>query len=158
MLISLAGYYYQGQAYGAEEAAKEAGVEPRLVASKGFSTAAEQVTQAQNALTKGTDAIVLGPVDVNGSAPVVTAAKAQDVPVVAIGTFVNSKDTAAQVVQDDYMQGRAAGKAVGDGCLKAARGSSRRPGERHVVHRRVQGFKDEITENYPKVSINAVTH
>lgn len=159
MLISLAGYYYQGEAYGAQQAAKEAGVSLDIIASQGFSTAAQQVTQAQNVLTKGTDGIVLGPVDVNGSVPVVTSAAAQHVPVVAVGTFVNTTQTAAQVVQDDYMQGHAAAKAVADALPNGGEGIVQGgPSNATWSTARVQGFKDEIAQNYSKIKINAVTN
>jgi len=43
-LASLAGYWFQGTAYGASKAAEEAGVQLRFNASAGFSTPAQQVS------------------------------------------------------------------------------------------------------------------
>lgn len=158
LLISLAGYYYQAQAYGAQQAAKEAGVNLHVVAAKGFATAPQQLTQAQNILAKGTDAIVLGPVDYNASAPIVSTAKAQGVPVSVMGTLVHTNDT-FQVVQDDYAQGQSAADALaaklpngGEGIVMGG------PANATWSSDRVSGFKAQLAAKYPKIKIAAVTH
>jgi ribose transport system substrate-binding protein len=129
-----------------------------VVAAKGFATAPQQLTQAQNILAKGTDAIVLGPVDYNASAPIVSLAKAEGVPVSVMGTLVHSNDT-FQVVQDDYAQGQAAADALaaklpngGDGIVMGG------PANATWSSDRVNGFKAQLAAKYPKIKIASLTH
>jgi ABC-type sugar transport system substrate-binding protein len=103
-MISLAGYFYQGTAYGAVKAAEEAGVDLNLNASQGFATQAQQVSNVNNELSRGIDGLLINPVDVNGAVAAVEDAVAKGVPVVSIGTLVNTSK-ADRIVQDDYTQG-----------------------------------------------------
>src|SRR5262245_55547010 len=61
MEVSLNGYYYQGIAYGAAKAAKDAGVKLHVTAASGYTTPAVQLQQAQNIVQRGTDAVVFAP-------------------------------------------------------------------------------------------------
>jgi ribose transport system substrate-binding protein len=158
LVISLAGYYYNGEVSGAQLAAEKAGVDLSVVAAQGFSTAPEQITQAENALTRGTDAIVLNPVDVNASAPIIDMAKRQHVPTIVVGTLVNTDD-AAQVVQDDYRQGQAAADALaarlpdgGQGIVMAG------PANATWSVGRTRGFLDRVDEKYPNIRVTAVAN
>lgn len=157
MTVSLAGYYYQAVAYGAQKAADEAGVKLEVVAGQGFSSAAQQVTQAANALTRGTDAILLQPADINGSVPVVEQAAAKGVPVVDIGSLVDSDD-AIKVQQDDYEQGKAAAEALvkqlPDGGAGVVMGG---PANATWATRRVAGFQDAL-KDHPEVKVSAVVN
>ena len=103
-MISLAGYFYQGTAYGAVKAAEEAAVDLNLNASQGFATQAQQVSNVNNELSRGIDGLLINPVDVNGAVAAVEDAVAKGVPVVSIGTLVNTSK-ADRIVQDDYTQG-----------------------------------------------------
>lgn len=159
LLISLAGYYYNGQAYGAEQAAEKAGIDLSIVASEGFATVSQQITQAQNALTRGTDAIVLGPVDVNGSVPIVAAAKKRGVPVITVGTLINDDGMSTKIVQDDYSQGQVAADTLakqlpagGEGIVMAG------PANATWSVSRAEGFKDQVKAEYPNIKINAVAN
>jgi ribose transport system substrate-binding protein len=158
LVISLAGYYYNGEVYGAKLAAEKAGVDLSVVAAQGFSSAPEQITQAENALTRGTDAIVLNPVDVNASTPIIDMAGRQNVPTIVIGTLVDSDD-ASQVVQDDYRQGQAAADALakqlpngGSGIVMAG------PANATWSVGRTQGFLDRVGEKYPNIHVSSVAN
>jgi ribose transport system substrate-binding protein len=158
LVISLAGYYYNAEVSGAQLAAEKAGVDVSVVAAQGFSTAPEQITQAENALTRGTDAIVLNPVDVNASAPIIDMAKRKGVPTIVVGTLVDTDD-AAQVVQDDYRQGQAAADALaarlpdgGKGIVMAG------PANATWSVGRTQGFLDRVGEKYPDITVTAVAN
>jgi ribose transport system substrate-binding protein len=153
MLVTLSGYYQQGQGYGAEQAAEEAGVDLSIVATDAYSTPAQQITQVEQVLARGTDAIVLSPADVDGSVPVVEKATRREVPVIDIGTLVNSPD-AIQIVQDDYSQGQAAAEALakllpegGSGLLMAG------PGNATWATDRTAGFQDQVAKKYPEIEI-----
>src|SRR5581483_5582225 len=103
MEVTLNGYYYQGIAYGATKAAKEAGVTLHVTAASGYTTPATQLQQAQNIVQRGTDAVVFAPVDFQGSVPIVKLFKSKGIPVINESTEVNdAADLTAIIQQDDY--------------------------------------------------------
>ncbi len=53
MEVSLAGYYYQGNVYGAQQAAKDAGVTLTTVAGQGYASPALQVSQVDSVMSMG---------------------------------------------------------------------------------------------------------
>ena len=59
MEVSLNGYYYQLLAYGAEQAAKDAGVKLHLTAASGYTTPAIQLGQADNEIQRELRALFL---------------------------------------------------------------------------------------------------
>lgn len=156
-MVSLAGYFYQATAYGATKAAEEAGVDLTLNASQGFASQAQQVSNVNNELSRGIDGLLFNPVDVNGAVAVVEAAVAKNVPVVSIGTLVNSSK-ADRLVQDDYAQGVAAAEFIagklsggGEGIVMGG------PANATWSLRRVAGFEDGV-KKHPELKIAAVTH
>jgi ribose transport system substrate-binding protein len=154
-VTSLAELYYQDALKGAKAAAKEAGVNLSVVASQGFDTAPQQLTKVENAVAKGTDALVLGPADPFGLVAGVDAAAKKGIPVIDFGTLVNSPK-AYQIQQDDYLQGVLAadtvakelGSAGGQGIVMAG------PANATWSNRRAAGFADEI-KKYPNVKVSA---
>jgi ribose transport system substrate-binding protein len=154
MVVSLAGYYYQGLVYGAQEAAKDAGVNVKIVAGSGFTSPAPQLSQAQDVIQSKPDAIALQPVDVEGSVPIVTQANAAGIPVISFGTELNTDKTAAQVLQDDYKLGEAGADQLakahpegGNGILIAG------PATATWSKKRTAGFEDRLKAKYPKFKI-----
>jgi ribose transport system substrate-binding protein len=157
MEVSLAAYYYQGIAYGAEKAAKEAGVTLHITAGKGYTTPTLQLQQAENVLQRGTDAIVLAPVDIQGSVPVVQAAKKKGIPVVNISTEVVDPYVYT-VMQDDYLMGKAGADEIarlvpqgGEGIIMGG------PANATWSRKRVAGFQDEVKAKYPNLKIDDAT-
>ena len=156
MEVSLAAYYYQGIKKGAEDAAKEAGVELEVLAGQGYASPQMQLEQAQAALQRGTDAIVLAPSDINGSAPIVDLAHKQGVPVVNISTFVAAPG-AYHVLQDDAAIGRdaadrvaqAVGPSGGKGIIIAG------PANADWSRARTAAFKQRLAEKHPQLTIAA---
>ncbi|MBO9521394.1 MAG: sugar ABC transporter substrate-binding protein [Nocardioidaceae bacterium] len=155
MEVSLAGYYYQANVYGAQQAAKEAGIDLTVDAGKGYASPAIQVNQADSVLARDPDALVLFPADVHGSVPVVAKAKARNVPVVVLGTPLASNDVAASVIQDDYTLGQIGAqqlmKAAPEGGPGILIGG---PANATWSLARVQGFKDEM-KKHPEYKIVA---
>lgn len=158
MMVTLSGYYYQAVAYGATEAAKAAGVTLHIVGgtgSAGFVSPADQLTEAQNALSSGTNAIVLEPADPNGSVSIVNDAAQRSVPVIAVGSMVNSSK-AYQVQQDDYLQGKEAADQVAAALPKGGQGIVMAgPADATWANRRAAGFADEI-KKYPNITVDDV--
>jgi ribose transport system substrate-binding protein len=154
MEVSLAGYYYQAIKEGAEELAPE-GVNVRTVAGEGYVSPEQQLSQVDDAIQRGTDAIVMAPSDIEGSVPVVELARDADIPVVNISTEVNSEDV-HMVMQDDYILGKQLADRVaetvpegGNGILIAG------PANATWSRKRTQGFTDQIAEKYPEIQVVA---
>jgi ribose transport system substrate-binding protein len=156
MEVTLAGYYYQTIAYGAQQAAKQAGVTYHLVsAGQGYASPSVQVQQAENVLQKGTNAIVLAPSDIEGSIPVVTKAKAKQIPVINISTIVDSPDVYT-VMQDDYIMGKLGADEVhrllpkgGSGIVIAG------PANATWSRNRAYGFQDEVAAKHYNLQVIA---
>jgi ribose transport system substrate-binding protein len=156
-VVSLAEIYYQNVIQGAKAAAAKAGVDLNIVASQGFATAPQQGTEIQNVLSKGTDAIVLGPADPFGLVPAVDAATAKNVPVIDFGTMINSRD-AYQIQQDDYEQGVAAADTLAKQLPNGGQGIVMGgPANATWSNRRTAGFQDEIAK-YPGIKVSAVVN
>jgi ABC-type sugar transport system substrate-binding protein len=159
MLISLQGYYFVAAAYGATQAAKEAGVDLQVLASKGYASPDVQQRQLGDLVQRNIDAVVVLPADVNGSVSLVDQAKAADVELVVAGSLLNSVDV-AQAVQSDYALGQQAADLVaervgdkgGPGLLMAGPKQATWAAHRHA------GFKARIEEKYPHIEIAAATH
>jgi ribose transport system substrate-binding protein len=147
--------YLQAVIYGAQQAAKEAGVTLTTDAGKGFMDPASQITQVENALTHKPDALLINPSDPEGMAPTIDETIANGTPVFDVGTLSASVKS-AKVVQDDYTQGLIAAEAVakllpqgGQGILMAG------PPNASWARRRVAGFLDGIKKT-PNIKLNAV--
>ena len=96
--------YIQALIYGAQLAAKDAGVTLTTDAGKGFMDPASQITQLENALTHKPDAVLINPSDPDGMAPTIDEIIANGTPVFDVGTLSNSQKS-TKVVQDDYRPG-----------------------------------------------------
>lgn len=154
--VSLAGYYYQGIDYGAHSAAAEAGVEVTTLAAEGYASPDLQLSQIEDAISRGTDAIVMAPSDIQGSVPAVELAVDAGIPVVNISTEVAQEDV-YMVMQDDYILGQmladrlaeVLGEEGGQGVLIAG------PANATWSRKRALGFSDQIADSYPSIEIAA---
>ena len=156
MQVSLAGYYYQGIDYGAHSAGEEAGVEVTTLAAEGYASPELQLQQVEDAIQRGTDAIVLAPSDIAGSVPVVEAALEAGIPVVNISTEVDHPGV-YMVMQDDYQLGiqladrlaEVVGPDGGGGILIAG------PANATWSRKRTEGFRDRIADAYANIEVLA---
>lgn len=156
MEVSLAGYYYQANVYGAQQAAKDAGVELTTVAGQGYASPALQVSQVDSVLARNPDAIILFPSDINGSVPVVDKAKAKGVPVIVMSTQLASADAAATVIQDDYTLGKIGADQLAQAAPQGGEGIViAGPANATWSLRRVVGFEDQLKAKYPNLKIVA---
>jgi ribose transport system substrate-binding protein len=147
--------YLQAVIYGAQQAAKDAGVTLTTDAGKGFMDPAAQITQVENALTHKPDALLINPSDPEGMAPTIDETIAGGTPVFDVGTL-SASTKSAKVVQDDYTQGLIATDAAakllpqgGSGLLMAG------PPNASWARRRVAGFLDGMKKN-PNIKLNAI--
>jgi len=158
MQVSLAAYSYQAYAYGAEQAAEDAGVNLRIVAGDGYTSPGAQLTDAENVFQRGTDGLILAPVDISGSVPIVLKANELGIPVVNTSTEIARTDVIT-VMQDDYEQGRLSAdevaRAVPEGGTGIIMGG---PANATWSRKRVAGFEDRVAEAYPNMTIATVTN
>lgn len=152
---SFANPYIQALIYGAEKAAKEAGVTLAIGAGKGFMDPAAQITQLENALSRNPNALLINPADPAGLAASIDDAVAAGIPVIDIGTL-SASETSAKLIQDDYTQGlRAAeslAKLLPDGGEGIVMGG---PANASWARRRVAGFLDGVKAT-PNIKVNAI--
>ncbi|MEW6226830.1 MAG: sugar ABC transporter substrate-binding protein [Bacillota bacterium] len=85
------------------EAIENAGHKPVIVWAEG--NQAKQLTDVEDLLMRGVDGILLGPVNYEGSAPVVEACAKRKVPVVLVGRASASDKYISRVTVDDEMFG-----------------------------------------------------
>lgn len=154
MQVSLAGYYYQGIDFGAHDAGEAAGVEVTTLAAEGYASPELQLQQVEDAIQRGTDAIVMAPSDIAGSVPVVEAAVEAGIPVVNISTEVDHPDV-YMVMQDDYLLGVQLADRLaevvdsGGGIVIAG------PANATWSQKRVEGFQDRVADAYPDIEVLA---
>ncbi|MEU6608358.1 substrate-binding domain-containing protein [Streptomyces shenzhenensis] len=121
-------------------------------ANNDVSTQANQVDQLINA---GVDAIIVVPVQADSLAPQVAAAKAKDIPLLAVNAELNSDDLAASVQPDDVAAGAQememmAKKLGGKGNIVVLQGPLGGSGEIN----RGKGI-DKVLAKYPDIKVLA---
>jgi len=104
--------YWQWVAYGAKTKAKELGIE--YIELDSHNSPVDQMTNVRTALTRGVDAIVMGPVSSASTPPVLRLLKEKSVPVAftGIGPQPGATDYTATVTANNYEAGREEGKFV----------------------------------------------
>lgn len=80
--------FQQAIASAVEEAAKSAGCEFQLVTVDSETDVAKQVTQIEDLITKGVDALVVNPMDANAVVPALKEAKEANIPVVLVDSTI----------------------------------------------------------------------
>ncbi|NLJ75300.1 MAG: D-ribose ABC transporter substrate-binding protein [Firmicutes bacterium] len=130
---------------GVREAAEEAQV--RLVVTNAEDSAAKQLSQVEDLITRKPDLLLLAPVDSDVLVSAVEAAHKANIPVITIDRTVNSDKVLTYIGVDDVAGGRAAGQYIaerlnGEGnviMLEGVMGSS-------AQRDRAQGFEEAIGE------------
>jgi ABC-type sugar transport system substrate-binding protein len=147
--------YIQSLIYGAQQAAKDAGVTLTVDAGQGFMNAAAQITQVENALSHKPDALLINPSDAEGMAPTIDDAVDSGRVVFDVGTLSTSQKS-SKLVQDDFSQGLMGAEAVakllpngGQGVLMGG------PANASWARRRVAGFLEGL-KKHPNLKLNAV--
>ncbi len=136
-----------------EEEAKAEGVNLQVsVANQDLN---KQLSDIEDFITKGVDAIVLSPVDSKGVAGALSKAKAANIPVITVDISAEGVEPDAHVATDNLAGGKLAGeemaKAIGE---KGKVAIIDYPTVQSVVDR-VTGFKEAIAK-YPNIEIVAV--
>jgi inositol transport system substrate-binding protein len=126
----------------------------KLIETEGQGKAENQISQVENFLALGVDAIILNPFDKYGSAPVVSIAKREGKPIVVLNAMVVNLDKAdAYVGSDDTEAGRIAATHIckllnGKGNIAIIRG----PNGHSAEIQRTTGIR-EVLKDYPEINV-----
>jgi ribose transport system substrate-binding protein len=137
--------------------AAERGV--RLVVTNANNELSKQISDIQEMLAQGVDALIVAPVNSDGLDPALTAARDAGVPVLTIDRKVTNdhcSDYIAYIGSDFYEQGQRAADALADATdgvanvavLLGASGNNVTDGRRN-------GFVDRVEEKYPDIAVVA---
>jgi ribose transport system substrate-binding protein len=104
--------YWQWVAYGVKQRAKELGM--NYVEFTSENSPAKQMDNVRTALTRGVDAIVMGPVSSTSTPPVLRMLKEKSVPIAftGIGPQAGQTDFTSAVTANNYETGKAQGSYV----------------------------------------------
>jgi ribose transport system substrate-binding protein len=104
--------YWQWVAYGAKTKAQELGM--NVIELDSHDSPTEQMSNIRTAITKGANAIVIGPVSSTSTPPVLRFLKEQNVPIAftGIGPQPGSTDYTSSVTANNEESGKAEGKYV----------------------------------------------
>ena len=139
--------YWQWVAYGAKTKAAELGMNYLEMDSHNSPT--EQMTNIRTALTKGVDAVVMGPVSSTSTPPVLRLLKEKNIPVAftGIGPQPGQTDYTSAVTANNYEAGQQEGKFVCD--LAKERGGNKvgmlsLPQDRENAQKYLKGAKESF--------------
>ncbi|AUI53663.1 monosaccharide ABC transporter substrate-binding protein, CUT2 family [Arthrobacter crystallopoietes] len=99
-----------GMNYGQVNQAQQLDVSLTTTDAGGYENLADQVTQVEDCISSGADAILLSAVSNESLNPAIAAAKRQGIKVIDVGNGVSSTEVDARVLQDYYDMG----KLIGD--------------------------------------------
>lgn len=104
--------YWQWVAYGAKTRAAELGVD--YIEMDSHNSPVDQMTNVRTAITRGVDAIVMGPVSSTSTPPVLRLLKEKNIPIAftGIGPQPGETDYTSSVTADNYDAGKAQGSFV----------------------------------------------
>ena len=142
--------------YGVREQAKKYNMEVIDLNAGGFGNLDTQISQIENLIQRGVDAIIMGATSADGVVPVVEEANRAKIPVFGVGSQPKTDVVTTKVVADDYgmgvIQAQYMGKYLkGQGEVALMSGP---PGLNWSVDR-AKGFRDTLAKEYSGVRIVA---
>ena len=142
--------------YGADQAAKKAGVTLLKLNAGGDNNANQQISQLQDLIQRKVDAIIVGATNGDAVKSIVEQAIAKGIPVVGISSPPNTTQLASIVSADHYDMGR-----IQAGCLAKAIGGKgdvammAGPTGQAWADLRADGFRDTLAKSFPGVKVVA---
>jgi ABC-type sugar transport system substrate-binding protein len=139
-----------------KDEAKKAGI-ANLKATNGQSQFNKQISDVQQLIAQGAQALIIAPLNSDGWEPVLQQASAKHIPIITVDRKINAtpcKDYVTFIGSDFYQQGkRAADQMVkalgGKGKVAILLGAS----GNNVTTDRTNGFKDELKQKAPGIQI-----
>lgn len=150
--------YWQAVFDGAQQAAKQLGLQIEELGPANETQVAEQISIMENLISRKPPAIVLAPVSTDALAGPVEAATEAEIPVVIIDSGVDTDKYAALIATDNFAAGQRAGHALAE-CIEKTQGEAAgqvaylraNPNGESLVSRD-EGFLDAIS-NYPGIEV-----
>jgi periplasmic protein TorT len=102
--------YWLGVDYGVVEEAKRQGVKMQLVEAGGYTNLAKQLSQIEDCISRGAQAVVIGAISADGMNNVIKEAAAKKIPVIDLVNGINSPDVSAKSLVSFYVMGRTTGE------------------------------------------------
>jgi len=104
--------YWLAVDYGVAEEAKELGVKMQLVEAGGYTNLNKQVSQIEDCVANGAQAVVIGAISLDGLNKTVSAIKAKNIPVIDVINGISSPDISAKSLVSFKTMGFKAGEYI----------------------------------------------
>jgi ABC-type sugar transport system substrate-binding protein len=153
---NLASSFWISATYGVQKAADELGVELVVVDAGGDGNAVQQISQIQDLVQRGVDAMVIGATNGDSIAPVVEQALAADIKVVGLSSPPSNAGLSAIVSADHYDMGKLQAECLGE-ALGGAGNVAMMAGPSGQVwsDRRADGFRETLADKFPDIEVIA---
>ncbi len=102
--------YWLGVDYGVVEEAKRLGVEMQLVEAGGYTNLNKQISQIEDCVARGANAVVIGAISGDGLNNLIKEVAAKKIPVIDLVNGINSPDISAKSLVSFYTMGQATGE------------------------------------------------
>ncbi len=102
--------YWLGVDYGVVEEAKDLGVKMRLVEAGGYTNLSNQISQIEDCVASGANAVVIGAISGDGLNNLVKSIAAKKIPVIDLVNGITSPDVSAKSLVSFYTMGQSAGE------------------------------------------------
>ncbi len=102
--------YWLGVDYGVVEESRRQGVAMQLVEAGGYTNLAKQISQIEDCVARGANAVVIGAISADGMGGVVKAIAAKKIPVIDVINGINSPDISAKSLVSFYTMGFSTGE------------------------------------------------
>jgi periplasmic protein TorT len=101
--------YWLGVDYGVAEESKRLGVKINLVEAGGYTELNKQISQIEDCVASGTDAVIIGAISVDGLNKVIGEIAKKKIPVIDVINGISSPDISAKSLVSFYTMGAEAG-------------------------------------------------
>ncbi len=102
--------YWLGVDYGVVEEARRQGVKMQLVEAGGYTNLAKQISQLEDCVSRGANAVVIGAISADGMTNLVKSIRAKNIPVIDVINGINSPEVSAKSLVSFYTMGHSAGE------------------------------------------------
>ncbi|MFC3722038.1 TMAO reductase system periplasmic protein TorT [Neoaquamicrobium sediminum] len=102
--------YWLGVGYGVAEEAKRLGVRMNLVEADGYTELARQISQIENCVAGGAQAVVIGAISFDGLNNLVAELRREDIPVIDVINGISSPEISAKSLVSFHTMGYEAGR------------------------------------------------
>jgi protein TorT len=102
--------YWLGVDYGVIEEAKRQGVKVEVLDAGGYTNLAKQVSQIEDCVSRGANAVVIGAISGDGLNSVLKTVAAKKIPIIDLVNGINSPDVSAKSLVSFYTMGQSTGE------------------------------------------------